>query len=289
MTAQALNNLIGGVKADKVLGYIVAWDLREIKIDGGQLCQMFDNVGLDSKKYVRKIISRNVFLRALKELETDRIIRRVSEDKSEMQYQFTHEFLNSQKDILEYQYEHKVRYNKDSRTIMCDDAKLGTIVQNLVTKYDNTYKTSDITRFVQQIFNNEGDILSLRDNGSLYFVPVQYGDLIVKVKQLLSALSGPRSFKSYPILKVDDSIEDVKKAFTDEGKDLLDKINSAMGDIAGEKDSKLRKRLVQNRLDKLVELKNRATLYNKLLEFQFKDVEEAITKTNKALAEALAV
>ena len=52
------------------LGSIIWWNLREIEVKEDDLKGMFTKVGLNPGKYVRQIISRNAFLRALKELET---------------------------------------------------------------------------------------------------------------------------------------------------------------------------------------------------------------------------
>lgn len=268
------------------LGSIIWWNLREIEVAEDDLKGMFTKVGLNPGKYVRQIISRNAFLRALKELETDRIIRRVDEDKGKMIYQFTQEYLEKQE--LKYKFELQIHYLKATKLITCTNKKMMKHVQALVNVKSNTYRTGDITRFVQKIFREEGDILGLRAGGSIYFVPINYKELVEKVGRLLNMLGGQGSLKAYPISVTDSSAEDIKKTFADEGQEIIEKIKGEIGEISKVEDSK-RNRLVNNRAAKLVKLKKRAMLYRELLKFQFEDLDKAIDKTSRVLVKALSV
>jgi len=203
-----------------VIGSICWWNIRGADLTKDQFVALLKEAGLP-EKYAREHNYRSSFIRALKNMEEDRIIRRVSEDDAFIVYQFTAEkATGAQKTAkLEYEYETRVIVDKKrySETRNFSDAVIreiksndGTpdyvadpeITRSVVDLYERErvrYRSSDVTRYVQKILTEEADIVGLRDQGAVYFVPARFQDVVEKVKSLVDKIAMGSSFEYLPI------------------------------------------------------------------------------------------
>ena len=238
-----------------IIGNVVFWNIRGADVTKDQFVAMLKDAGLP-EKYAKEHNYRSSFIRALKNMEEDRIIRRVSEDDAFIVYQFTAEkvvtpeskcnycggvekhepmcpvgmgeALAAAKGVvvkkgamakLEYQYETRVIVDKNRyyeaknfsdaviREIKSADGTPDYVANPEITKsvidlYERErvrYRSGDVTRYVQKILTEEADIVSLRDQGAVYFVPARFQDVVEKVKSLVDKIAMGSSFEYLPI------------------------------------------------------------------------------------------
>lgn len=205
-----------------IVGSVCWWNIRGTDITKERFIELLREVGLP-EEYAKEHNYRSAFIRALKNLEEDRIIRRVSEDANFLIYQFTAEkVIGDRKEAkLEYEYETRVIVDKTRyyetrdfsaaivREIKSDDGRpsyvanpeITTRVIDLYEREKVRYRSSDVTRYIQKILTREADIVSLRDQGSVYFVPARFQDIVEKMSRLVSKISpgGGSSFEYLPV------------------------------------------------------------------------------------------
>lgn len=253
-----------------ILGYTVWWNIRDVRISREEFQSMLINVGLDEKK-AKDHNYRSAFKRALKEMEQNRIIRLVDDLDDRLVYQFTAErkVNGDGNPTLEYDRE---------TTVVIVKATAGTnfassiqaredIRERLIELYHENktlYKSSDITRFLQRTLSTQADIISLRQQGSIYFVPAYYQDILDKVTQLVRGLGGACSLDRMPIPNVGDSRQTIKSAFVTE----IDAIGEALDEQieqvqSGNKD--ITERWIQHRIREVKKIRTRIQLYADVL------------------------
>ena len=214
-TGQHLNGSIATSSGQEieVLGFLVWWNLREVDTTRDFFKERLDVQGLDGERYAREHNYRSTFIRALKALEAQRLIRKVTEDGFRLVYQFTNEVLvdEDENPRLEYTPEMTIEIDKDAyftlgdisdSIVKCDEA-LKPVLVELFNKEKVRYTSSDVTRYVQKIFRDQSDIVSLRQQGSVYFVPASGSDLVQKVANILNDITahghGHASLEFFPV------------------------------------------------------------------------------------------
>jgi len=270
----ALRNMMDtGDEQFPILGYVAWWNVRGVKINRTVFRDILNGLGLDGNKYARPHNYRSTFIRCLKGMEEKRIIRPVKEDQDRMIYQFTAETLVEDGDTphLEYTQELQVEIDKSiyfaelefGQALKCDSS----IRQQLIEAFNEereSYNSSDITRYVQKIFNEEADIVSLRPQGAVYFVPAEYESIVTKVGQAMEAIPGDAQFDFFPV-------PDVKSARTMVGRGVNSEIAAEFAKMdreiqevkAGTKE--VTDKWVEHRKEVVQELKARIQMYSDVL------------------------
>jgi len=208
---QKRNQLVGlmteGANKFSTLGFIAWWNVRGVEVTRDELIEMLKKADLDPK-YARKHNYRSSFIRALKALEEQRIIRLVEENPTRMIYQFTSEVKIEDPDSPHFLYtpETNVVVDKteyfesqdfEKALIKCDEQFKQHLV-DLFNKERETYRSADVTRYVKSIFSDSADIIPLRQQGSVYFVPYVFKDVVDKVHSLLTQLGSSLEFAPLP-------------------------------------------------------------------------------------------
>jgi hypothetical protein len=141
------------------------------------------------EKLAKDMAPRSAFARAAKQLDDDRIIRKVQETETELEFQFTKEYLSQGK--LEYDREFSMFLSKANGTVRCENTEMQAEAQRLVDHHLATREASDVTRLIQKIFEAEkGDLIPVRSQGGCYFVPPSHSDLVRRINDLLVAIGG---------------------------------------------------------------------------------------------------
>lgn len=273
----------GGVNLD-ILGYICWWNVREIYLSRDALITALKAAGLD-EKYAREHNYRSALIRALRSLEENKFIRAVHEDRVNIVFQFTAEVkvedpLNPS---LQYNPEVTVTVDKEAYGMFNDFFQAITKVTDLKTKVESdksadirtqiatafevakdTYKSSDITRYIQRIFEDNADIVSLRQQGSVYFVPVLYQEIIDKVSALVNQLGGFCEFQAVPIPDVSSARKMVGDSFAEEVATELAGMDKEINDLK-EKGKDMTEKWVDHRLAIIGKIKKRIDMYAEVL------------------------
>lgn len=212
------------------MGTIVSWNApKEVSYADLQTAML--DAGIDVK-FAKEMLPRNAFSRAAKDLSDARVIRKVDESDDEVKFQFTKEYLlNSQ---YQYELECNLWLNKSTGSVRSDNAELADVAEKLVIEHQAKRNSSDITRLIQKLFDEQkGDLISIRSNGGVYFVPASHTELVDQIERLLVAIGG--SLPRFKIHFGDTGTQtSVAQAFTDHLLDLVDQFKMSCKDITSE-------------------------------------------------------
>lgn len=267
---QLIDTITEGNVSFPILGHIVWWNLRNLDLTQADFAKKLTEAGINPERYARPHNYRSSFIRALQHMQQDRIIRRVSETPRELVYQFT-----TEKQVrerlglrLDYEYETKLRVDKniyrDTRdfgsALVDGDKEIKRVVVNLFHREKTRYRSADITRYVMKIFNDNADVIALRDQGNVYFVPSSFRGLVNNVHKLVTSLSNESKFEWMPMPNTESSRSVVRNSFSNEinnlFKQLKEEIEKGEG---GEK-------WVVTKLANIEHIMSRVSLYSDVLE-----------------------
>lgn len=257
------------------LGSIIWWNVGGVEVSRDWFKNKLDEVGLDGEKYAKDHNYRATFLRCLKNLEEQRIIRRVKETEDKLIFQFTAERVvdDVEDPHLEYKREAIVEVDKgiycddgcfaESLT-KCDDA-LKPILVAMFDKERKTYRSSDITRYVQKIFKDQADIVSLRQQGSIYFVPAAYQPLVEQVAKVLNDIPvGSAQLEFFPVPDVQSARNMVSHGVESEVLEVFTKMEEEIKKMqAGSND--ISDKWVEHRQTVIKQIQKRLSAYNEVL------------------------
>jgi len=258
-----------------IIGYVVWWNVREVEASRDWLKAALDGVGLDGERYAREHNYRATFIRCLRALEEQRIIRKVKEDGGRLVFQFTAETLidDPENPRLEYTPETVIEIDKSAywtegnfadALVKCDP-KLKPILVEMFDKERTTYRSSDLTRYIQKIFKDNADIVSLRDQGSVYFVPASFANLVSQVGQVLeSCPKGTAQLEYFPVPDHESSRNMVSNGVESEIIAIFTKMDEEVKAMkAGNTD--ITEKWVEHRQTKIREIKERLAMYSEVL------------------------
>ena len=287
-----IRRLSEGTSDFEILGYVCWWNIRNVDITQDQFATILRDCGINDK-YAREHNYRSAFIRALKNLEEKRIIRLVEEDSAKFVYQFTAETKVDGTDHAHLEYDEetvvvidKQRYrdwNKIEKAITKGREDIKEKLIKLFYQEKVRYKSSDITRYLQKILRDNADIISLRDQGSVYFIPASYQTVLDSVLKLVNMLSKESVLEYLPVPNVESSRSMVSNVFTDEIEALLDKIDKEIDEIdSGGK--QVTSKWADNKRDKLKQVQERIDLYTDALEGKAKSaLQKSLEKAKKAV------
>jgi hypothetical protein len=266
-----LANLNGGTNIP-IIGFVCWWNIRNVDLTQERYLQILSECGL-SEKYAREHNYRSAFLRALKNMEEKRIIRMVKEDSKVMIYQFTAEDrVGEGEDArLDYNPETVIVIDKElyrkTKSIEAAMTKGEDAIKRKVIEYWNDertrFKSSDVSRALHKILGREADIVSLREQGSVYYVPGGYRSVIDKARLYTSLLGGDCGFDAIPIPDAPESRETVRGAVMDEVDGFTKWLEAQIKELEGGKE--VTSRWFNTKRKKIAEARDRLELYADLL------------------------
>jgi len=214
-----------GTTRFSILGYVTWWNVRNVDVGLHDLEQWLRESGLQPG-FVREHNYRSAVIRAFRNMEQKRIIRKVLEDKDQLVYQFTAEIITGTGDeaALDYVRETKVVISKEvfrtgsdfgACVTRCDPA----IKEALVAHYAREklrFRSGDVTRLIQRILKSEADIVQMREQGCVYFVPATFRHVLDRIRDLTDRIGTGCTLSTLPLPHVQQSKDAVKEALTRE-------------------------------------------------------------------------
>lgn len=189
----------------EISGEVIAWDTSQCKhLTISQIGNALDEAGLD-RKYAKDMKPRQAFTRACRELEDKRVIRIVLQDAETVVFQFNRETSDDQTHKVLYPYECNVSLNKKTGQVNAGDEHqaLEENIQKLIDRHTEERTSSDVTKIIQAIFQDNGDLFPLvKSKGSAYVSPARQKAYCDKVDAFLTALGG--TLLRYPVPKGED-------------------------------------------------------------------------------------
>lgn len=229
------------------------------------------------KDLAKDMAPRSAFARAAKQLDDDRIIRKIDEDEDDLRFQFTKEHL--EKGELRYEREFMLTLSKKTGEVECENAAMQQEAQRLVDHHIATREASDITRLVQKIFESKGgDLIPIRAQGGCYFVPPQHSEVVTKVKDLLDAIGGKLNVWEIS-MKSEATQAAVSEATLTHMLSEVEEFNESLQSI----DQESKPHVVQRRYDKIALLRTKLEGYAPLLQGLYGEIAGAIQGANELL------
>lgn len=280
-----------GSKTLDVCGFLCWWTVRNVEIVREQLIGLLKQCGID-ERFARSHNYRAAFIRSLRELEENRIIRPVEENSGVMVYQFTAETQVDEGEVkLKYNPETLVTIDKNVYRNTEDIAQAisgrDDIRQKLIELFEekkDKYHSSDITRLIQRIFSERADIVSLRETGGVYYVPTEFEQVIQSVAGLVNQI-GNSCFEFFPLPDVEACRKAVANAVDSEMRVDLEKMEEEVKLVEnGDKEVTERWRThktktlqkIAERIERYQEVLSEAS--SKHLTDNFKALQESILK-----------
>lgn len=184
-----LTEKLYGSQPTDVCGEIVTWSLNgKEQIPVSDIVEALKTAGID-EKYCKDMKPRSAFTRACKDLEEKRVIRILDQNESEITFQFNHE--EKQGTTFQFPFEGVVTLNKTTGAVTCDSsAELASKIETLILAHMQKRTPSDISRLVQLIFKDDGDLFPINEKGVAYLVPEQFFDRADRIETFLDAVGG---------------------------------------------------------------------------------------------------
>ena len=254
-------------------GTLVAWAASATPVRYAELQAALQEAGLDPT-LAKAMAPRNAFSRAAKEMAHDRVIDKIddvdAEAKNQIKFQFTHKYL--QQGELHYNKECNLYLHKESGEVDGDNAQLVAEAQRLVNEHLDKRLPADITRLVQKIFDvYKGDLVAIRKQGGVYYVPSTHHHLIEKVETMLNKIGG-----ELLQFDVDEAGDKTKKSVASSmGEYILGLLSDWEASVEALSDNSSSKTL-ERRLDELREINEKMRVHSGLLSGMQTKLNDAI-------------
>lgn len=171
-------------------GEYVSWDTPKGQVALGLVRAALTAEGLDDE-IVPDMRGRNAFRRAarrLTELQQRKLVRFVSEDATQVVYQFTGEEVVGE--ALSYSTLDTLRLSKATGEVRSDDPDRQVLVNRMMDHERGHRGGRDISAAVDRLFRSKGDLFRVREAGGLYLVPAADADFVARIGRFLAAVGG---------------------------------------------------------------------------------------------------
>jgi len=237
--------------------------------------------GLDPK-VARTICTSDAFRRAILKLSDERVIRKLSEEKEQIRFQFT-KWENVGGERIDYNFEAVVTLDKTTGKITCDVPEIEARAQSALDSAIENRTTADVTRIVQKIFESDTDLFPIRKRGGAYLVVEEKADLCDKVDAFLKSING--ELTQFSIVGDGAATE----------KSIKQTVSSGLSDIATELrakiarlDDRAQEFTLERRANEINELRFKLEGYAAYLDTAKEGLEAEIDKLNDLLREKVA-
>jgi hypothetical protein len=163
--------------------------------------------------------------------------------------------------------------------VYSQDYDLARMAQQLVHKHIGRRTAADVSRVVQKVFDKYGgDLVPLRDQGGVYFVPDSYSWLVRDVSQFLESING--GLRQFQLHGGDASTDaSVATAMADHVSALVKDFRDTCESISQDSDPQVMVRRTQG----VVVLRDKLTAYQTLLAHHADRLEGEISAAEKLL------
>ena len=217
--------LAKSLETSPMFGRIVTWQVKRGSTRTHQdVIDALNKAGLDPG-VARKIMPKFAFSRACKKLQDEAVFDVVKESADSVKFQLTKKSMANEE--WTYSKDTILTLNKITGDISCKKSDIEQKAQKLLNEALEIRTTSDVTHMIQTLFEKNGDLFSIRDQGGVYFVPVEYEDFTMKVEKFLNELGGELS--QFPIPKgTKEGDRSIQNAVADAFLNLISDHESAM-------------------------------------------------------------
>ena len=261
------------------LGKVATWKAPDGEVKLADLRQAVTGAGLDPA-VVHDMANRTAFNRAVKDLiDKNELVRKVEEGGEIITFQFTDE--RKQGGKLVYDERCIVYLNKTTGTLTGSDSGIVHKVQMQLNEHLDKRCPADITRLIQKIFDKYGgDLVPLRKQGGVYFVPDSNQDILDKVSAVLSAIGG--ELNTYTVSGDTSSKASVSSDMASHLRAMIDELSKSCEDVTMEsKDS-----VIERRHQRFEIIKQKMIGYRGILAGYISEVDQAFSNAKQRFVAA---
>lgn len=273
------------LQSDKWAGEIVTWNA---KVPDGtthsQLVEALQANDLDTE-VAHELLPRHAFSRASKAMQDNRLIDVVRDGSKTLTFQLTKKALvaDGADGEIQFKKETYLRLDKGTGSIECKDKDLQEMAQALLNKAMVERGTSDVTKVVQRLFELHADLFPLREQGGVYFVPVEHTQFCDKINGFLEKLGGKLNRIPIPAGTAhgDASIEDSMAS-------TIGKLIMEHSQAVDAFDVTTRKDTLERQADRIKTTRSKIETYSHYLRSQATDLLTLVDEANAKLAAKIA-
>lgn len=259
-------------------GDIVSWSVRGT-YKASRIKIALAGSGLNEKE-CRDLIPRNAFARICKELADQRIIKKLDESPTTINFQFTKEYMAG--DRFEYEYETVLTLEKKTGRITCDIRELADKATEAMVEVCEHRTAPDVTRIIQRVFTKNADLFPVREQGGCYFVPKDFSDILQCVTDFCEKLQ--IKLGRFPVVAGDPSgdasVRDVVvnglRGMIEEHREAIEKFDPNTPDAVFERTAM-----------KLKVTKHKLESYSEFLQSEQEKLEEELAKAKEILTDKM--
>ena len=267
-------------KLTSQIGEIVSW-VAPHSVAFGTLqaamthCNLPQSLALDMRP-------SNAWRRAVHHLTENRVIRETYSDEDVIRFQFTSEYL----DITEFKYtkECDLSLDKKSGIVTCTDYGVEQRAQHLINTEMQKRNANDVTRIIQKLFRQASDLIPIRQQGGVYFVPESASDVPDRVAHFLRQIGG--SIQRFEISGDGKSGESVATSIRDVIYKMVDEAHESvtlLSTLTDEDNDRQQEKTLAN----ISAAQAKLDAYRDLLQDYTTDVEDALSQVRDGLQKAL--
>jgi hypothetical protein len=237
------------------------------------------------EKLAADMLPQNALRRALGDMKDGRVIRQLRREGDSIYFQFTAEHLGKYE--AKYDKEAELVLNVVTTTVECHDTDGQPVPElryeaiRLLVEHTNKRRTNDLTRMVQRVFDRyKADLIPIRPQGGVYFVPDMHSLLVEKADQFLKHIGGELS--SYSVqLGVGKTSESVAKRLGEYLNGLVTELLDDVETVTKE----TRSDVVARKQSRIAENKRRLSCYKHLMGSLADGIGEKLDMVDKKLTE----
>ena len=265
------------------LGEVVTHDIYGVTIRFEAIVNALREAGLDTS-YARKLTPKSAFSRACRTLRKTRAIDQLKEVSPYIQYQLTRKAL-SDAGVFDYTLDHIVTLDTENGSIRCDTSQeVADKAQQMLDSELGTRKSGDITKIVQKLFKDNGDLFPICPRkGVAYFVPDEHRDFTNKVEKFMTAVGG--TLGRFPIMKGTEEGNRSVRECMDHG---LNTMITELQEVADKFSVKTREKTIKENKEEWDRVTFKLRNYSSYLGGKVKELEDRMAEARQKVRERLA-
>jgi Family of unknown function (DUF6744) len=261
------------------LGSIISWGLKNIVIPEGDLRQLLNEHDLQDVK-IPAIRKRKALNRALKEMVEDELIRLLADTKEKIVYVLVK--ISNDVDLEEVHFNRtlKVTYRKDAQPgtdpLTFSSGVAEQVLRPLIDKYQTSYVSSDISRFILLPTVKLCGGIPLRPEGGMYFVPATAREVVMQLRAFAESLGKRQNALAYlsmfNVIDDADAKQDMQRHAHDALKAELRDLGHLLAKLLSNPERSVRATTVEKHLEEAERIAQEASLYRDLILLQAEDI-----------------
>jgi len=281
-----------------LLGYNVSIELNQELFKRGMVLEKAqqNNIPLDRFKEIRKSNSFKNALNRQKKLTKSqgKIINFVEEDKGSITFQLDIKNItetnkqtndsdgNSSTETVKlanYINDTTIVFDKITGRIICDNQEVLAMVYQKLQVFQESYLKRNISKYINDILEEQAGMIAWRSAGGVYFVPIKYQQLLMNVVNFVKSIDNQAVVKIAEVPDMKFATASVKESAEETLNKDLQNLSSELREL--EKDGDLlTDSMKRKRLEKLARLNRKIEEYQILVKSDLKKVERESKKVN---------